>query len=336
MLINSIDKNKFTSPVILLRKKLEGENSIEEVASKIAKKTGAKIVVLPNDSISIKGILANIRFAKKIQSPVFHVIVPTESYLLPFLKGKKIVTFHDLQTILISKNFLYKLLKIFLYIIPAKYFADKITFVSKQTKVEFQNILHLNDCNKLCVIYNPVDDRLIPKASLPNKVFTILHIGTAPRKNLSAVIEACNNLDVKLDIIGKLSKEQFSLLLKNQINYENCFDITFEDIVNHYSSCDIVSFPSSYEGFGIPLIEANSMGKPVIAGDIAVLKEIGFNAAFFVEPGNISQIRNAINLLKNDKTKYDNLVIMGKRNAIQFSMETIGEQYKNIYREVLK
>lgn len=76
----------------------------------------------------------------------------------------------------------------------------------------------------------------------------MLHIGTRPNKNLERVIEALEGIKCHLRIIGKLTSEQEKLLSEKKIKYSNGINLTDEEILNEYILCDIVSFPSLYEG----------------------------------------------------------------------------------------
>ena len=222
-----------------------------------------------------------------------------------------------------------------LAVIPG-FFADKIIFVSRQTKNEYIRRIRYISPRKMKIIYNAYDKRLVPEAKVENNVFTILVIGTDERKNLSGTIKAVKGLNVKLHIIGKLTKIQEDLLKINKIAYENAYDVSFEEIVHAYNNCDIVSFPTRYEGFGLPVIEANVMRKPVIAGDIDVMREVAQNAALFVNPDSINDIRKAVIQLMEDTDIQKMLIRNGRKNAERFSPERITEKYNQLYKEEMK
>lgn len=317
--------------VLFLRKKIEGENSIEEFAYRISRAVGAVVKICPCYSTSLKGMLENIKFVKLEQGRVNHIVAQTESYLLPFIRGKKIVTFHDLGTIYSSRNILYKFLKILIYIKTAEFFSDAITFVSVQTKNEFKRQIWKNK-NNLHVIYNTYDERLAynDRSALEEKPI-ILQIGTGKRKNLESTINAMIGLKAKLLVIGKLSDEQSRLLRENKIEYENYFDISYEEIVECYNRAKIVSFPTFYEGFGLPIVEANVMKKPVVSSDLPVIREVGGNAVFYIDPYNVATIQSAfMNLLMNSEV-YKKYVSFGVDNAKRFSAEVIYPQYQELY-----
>ena len=325
-------KQQFDKPVMILRRKLDGENSIEELAYHFKRSMDIELIILPYSSQRVFDIIKNILFIKTIKAPVFHFI-STEAYLLPFVKGKKIITYHDLGTINNSRNKLYRFVRRSLFIYPSKYYADDITFISNQSLIEYKNFVKTKRTDNFHVIYNPYDERLKPTSSKKNNKFTILHIGTAERKNLVSTIKACAGLDIKLIIIGKLNQNQKEALNECQTDYENLYDISYEEIIKFYGCCDIVSFPSSYEGFGLPIIEANVMKKPIFAGDIPILHEVANDSALFVNPNNINEVRNVIKQLMENEALRNDLISKGTINAKRFEQKIIIKQYEELYNE---
>lgn len=324
-------KKKYTKPVIILRKEIVGEHSIEELAYRLAKKFKLDIICMPYHSTCITNLLKNIIFIKNIIAPTYYIISPSEAYLLPFLNGKKIITYHDLGTIFNSRNRIYKYFKVFIFLKPSVKYADYITFVSNQTKKEFLNFFNIPKSEKTLVIYNSYNPVFMPaQKKNRNECFTILHVGTAPRKNLLNVLKAINGLKVKIIIIGKLNHEQEELLSSYTIDYKNVFDISTPELVKYYQTCDLLTFPSSYEGFGMPIIEANASQIPIIAGDIDVLHEVGNNAAYYVNGENVDSIRNGIKTIMENKKLRQILIDNGIENCKRFSEIEFYSQYKKI------
>lgn len=323
--------------VIFLRQPLPGENSIEEFARRISRSTGAVVKVLPFDSRKISSMIKNIRFAKIEQGAVNHIANGKEGYLLPFIGGKRIITYHDLGTLKNSRNAIYKFFKLLFNVFPSRHFADAVTFVSEQTKREYIMTVHPKSLDNLFVIYNSYDERLVPsvnsaaKLNLRNDAPVILHVGTGMRKNLEGLILACEDLHIKLLIVGRLSEKQERLLSEKKIKFENLHDISFEQIVECYKKCDIVSFPTFYEGFGLPVIEAQVMRKPLISSDIEIIHEVGGDGVFYVDPNNIGSIRDGIIHLTSDKELCETLVAAGIENVKRFSNAVVMKQYKELY-----
>ena len=106
-------------------------------------------------------------------------------------------------------------------------------------------------------------------------------------------------------------------------------------MVNEYEKCDILSFVSTYEGFGLPIIEAQTCGRVVITSNISSLPEVAGNGAYFINPYDITEIKNGIKELINNSKLRDELIQNGIENVKRFNPEQIANQYKELYQKVL-
>ena len=140
---------------------------------------------------------------------------------------------------------------------------------------------------------------------------------------------------MKLLVIGRLSKEQNESLIKHNIDYESYCDVDYDFIVSSYNRATLVTFPSSYEGFGLPIIEANAMGKVVISTELSVIKEIGRDAVYYINAPTNEQIRCAIETLLNNKSLREEYKLRGLDNCKRFRKEVIFEQYRNLYNSLV-
>lgn len=316
--------------VLFLRKKIEGQNSMEELAYSLKSAIPEiEIIELPYYSTSLIGMLKNGLFARKYQGDINHIFSITEGYLSLFLSGRKIITVHDL--FFNSLSFLGKIAANLLWLLLPTLFTNIYTCISYNTRNQLLQQLPWIQ-KKIHVIYNPIkDDFFTDYVDQENSKPTILHIGTALHKNLSNVIVALKDYACKLIIIGKLFPEQLNLLHQYNIDFCNLCDISTSSVIKQYQEADIVSFPSSQEGFGMILAEANAIGKPIVAGNIDVLKEIGGEAALYVNPKSVNEIRNAIINLINNKELRDSLIKKGHGNATKFKLSFIANEYKAIY-----
>ncbi|MEN8120719.1 MAG: glycosyltransferase family 1 protein [Bacteroidota bacterium] len=268
--------------------------------------------------------------ARKNQSEINHITGDIH-FIAPFLcKQKTILTIHDIGSIK-SGNFMKKwLFKLFWFSIPAKSVAY-ITVISEFTKTELINYIKI-DPAKVVVIPNCIS----PIYQFVEKEFNtakpiILQIGTKENKNLNRLIESINGLSCKLVIIGKLSERLNHLLNINSIEYENHFNVDEEKLLRLYHESDIVSFISTYEGFGLPILEANAVGRVVITSNIEPMNTVAYDAAYKVNPFNVDEIKNGILTIIKDSSLRKKLIEQGVENAKKYNAKTIAEQYESLY-----
>lgn len=289
---------------------------------------------LPSPKSNFVSILKNGIFARKHQGNINH-ITGDAHYLLYFLKrAKTVVTVHDIMYFSYLSGLKKKLWKI-LYINSLKR-AKKIVFISDFAKEQVLNELKIPD-SQFRVIPNPVS----PDFSFQFKEFnkekpTILHIGgRLDRKNLSRTILALRQISCHLRIIGKLSKKNTVLLDKYNIQYTNVYNLSNEEVVNEYKKCDIVNFPSLFEGFGMPIIEGQAVGRPVLTSNIAPMKQVAGDGAVLVDPKNVEAISAAYLKIINDDDFRNKLVEKGSENVKRYELKNISNQYLAVYREII-
>lgn len=287
------------------------------------------ILFFYNNNISL---INNLIKLYKIKADIFHITGDVH-FISPFLIGKKVInTFHDIGTYKNLKGIKRWIYGMFWVKVPY-IFSDKITAVSDYTKNDLNKFFFIK---KVEVIYNPVNPNFIyspPKKKIDK--FKILQIGCQPHKNLEGVVSSIKGLNCILIIVGKLSAFQAKLLESNNINFKNYFGISYNKIIKCYKDCDILTFISFHEGFGMPIIEANAIGRPIITSNICSLPEIAGNAAVYVDPKNRKEIRNALETLIKDKKKRNSLVNKGLVNIKRFTLKKIARDYLNVYRSIL-
>lgn len=291
-------------------------------------------VFLPCSRASFKDILTNIRFIKEYikdkSFDVFH-ITGDVYYLTWFLPRKKtIVTVHDLVFFVTRKKSIKSLLFWLLWILPLR-LAAQVTFISEKSLCEAKSLIHL-DNDKLSVIPNPIADsfKYTPK-EINTKCPEILHVGTKANKNLERVAKALCGLQCKLHVIGKLSDNQLEELAKNQINFYSESNVSDDFIIDAYNKCDIVSFPSLYEGFGMPIIEGQAIGRPVVTSNISPMQEIAGRGAILVDPTSITSIRKGF---LESISRWKDLIHMGLQNSDRFKPKFVSECYKKLYEKI--
>ena len=127
---------------------------------------------------------------------------------------------------------------------------------------------------------------------------------------------------------------QLKQLEENGLFYNNFINISEEELLNYYDKADVLCFPSLYEGFGLPVLEAQARNCAVITSNISPLKEIAGNGAILVNPYNVQEIREALEILENEKIRL-NLIIKGKDNLKNYLPEIIAQKYMLLYQKIL-
>ncbi len=253
-------------------------------------------------------------------------------YIAYFLqKSKTILTIHDIEILKRKKGLTRFFIYLLWFYIPIRS-VRFVTVISEFTKRELLNILKINP-DKIVVIHNPVSLMFQYQfKEFNSQCPVLLQIGTKANKNISNLVKAISGMKCKLVIIGKLTESQTKMLAEYHIDYQNVFNISEDELIVQYQKADILTFISTYEGFGLPIVEANAIGRVVVTSNISSMPEIANDAALLIDPLNVSEIRNAIQTLIADKQKRETLIANGLRNAQRFQPQKIAESYIKLYK----
>ena len=296
-------------------------------------------VEMPFTSKGIFSILFNLIFLTRFKNGLFHITGDVHYAILALPKDRTILTIHDLVFLHTYKGLRRALLKWIFLDLPVKK-AKYITTISEKSK---QEILDYTNCDpqKILIIPNPVDPIFASSTSSTSSTpstsstsstpSTILFLGTKANKNLEISIAALFGLDVHLRIIGELSRKQKEMLSKFNIHYSSDFSISPEQLAAEYTNADLILFPSTYEGFGLPVIEGFQAGKPVITSNISPMKEVAGDAALLADPTSIASIRDHVIKLLADQQLQTQLVAAGKEKVKQYQPGFIAEAYQQLW-----
>jgi len=292
--------------------------------------------VLKEFSYYSKGILYRIAIlweAYKNQGDVNHVTGDIHFAAIALKKNKTILTILDCSRFANTKGIKFWLLKYFWFTLPLRK-SRFVTVISEATKNELLRFTNYSEKN-IHVIYVAVstDFKYTPK-EFNNKKPLILQVGTAANKNIESLIEAIKEIPCHLNIVGVLSEALLTKLKKYNISYSNFVNLSQEAIVQQYINCDIISFVSTYEGFGMPIVEANATGRPVITSNILSMPEIAGNAACLVDPYDIKSISNGILRIINDDNYRESLIQNGLENCKRFDPQKIADEYLRLYKQI--
>jgi glycosyltransferase involved in cell wall biosynthesis len=323
--------------VCFIHRKVADTPSIERVfgilANELAETELEVIEVRLPFSNSALGVLGNLLFFRPPPTDIFHITGHVHYIALRLPPEKTVLTVHDLGILRNRTGWKRRIIKKLFFDWPFRRLRY-ITAISEATKLE---MVEKTACEpqKITVISDPVD----PKMAVVNHAFraekpSILLVGTARHKNIARVIEAVKGLPGKLIIVGELSAGLTSQLSDANIEFENVNAQTDEQLYAIYESSDLVVFCSTFEGFGLPIIEAQSMGIPVITSDLAPMNHVAGGGAVLVDPLDILQIRNAIKAITADADLRYKIVNNGIENVKRFDPSKIAGEYVMLYRQI--
>ena len=326
--------------IFLFRNRNEGI-SIQKVfnilAPKLAKSNIIQSYYMPHAGAKAKTILQNLWYVLKHKrsDSIYHITgaIHYVSYVLP--KNRTITTVHDLLMLDRAASYSYLKRKIFHFLWCKSLSRNKfIICISEKTKQDLLRYIRIPN-NKIRVIGDPIQDfyKYSPKIFNDNTP-VILHIGTKDNKNLENSIIALHGLNIHLRIIGKLTANQLNLLNNSGISYSNDFNISEEQMYHEYLKCDIVNFPSLYEGFGMPIIEAQAIGRVCITSNISPMNKVAGEGALLINPSNTDDMRAGyINLINNTKLR-ESLIERGLINVERYKAVTIANEYNKLYEQI--
>ena len=273
--------------------------------------------------------------------------------------AKCVVTVHDVIPLILPRTFtLRHRLVVRMALARVRQKADRIIVPSQTVKRDV--VQHLGLAEDLVVVtpegceprFRPVPAEaslreVAAKYGLPPRY--VLAVGTLePRKNLTTLLEAFARLrraaaiDPALRIVlagarGWLEEPIFQTVRSLGLEQVVCFPgfIDDDDLPAVYSGAAVFVFPSLYEGFGLPLLEAMACGVPVITSNISSMPEVAGDAAMLVDPRNVDGLAAAIAQVLRDEALRDRLRGAGIARARQFSWETAARQTLDAYASLV-
>jgi len=297
-------------------------------------KSGAHLgrLELPHTSTGIVSVLRNAWFVARRRSKVVHITgdVHYATLLSPF--SKTIITIHDCVVLQRGTGFKRLILWMLWFGLPVR-LASAIVVISEQTKSELLKTVAVPE-RKIKIIPNFVD----PAFVFSERRFVIdrpriLHIGTTPNKNLSRVVAALRGISCVLVIVGPLPQAVMRELEGGGVHHENFVGIDHAAMTHLYRDADIISFPSTYEGFGMPILEGQAVGRAVLTSDLEPMRGVaGQNGALLVNPQSVDSIREGFLALMRDDLLRARLIAAGRANCRRFTLEGVAADYLDLYR----
>lgn len=167
------------------------------------------------------------------------------------------------------------------------------------------------------------------------KVSQIVYTGNLyPHKNIPILISAVERLKINLKIICARSVFEKRLPISKYVEYLG--RLTDQEMIEVYKKSQVFVFPSLIEGFGLPGLEAMSIGLPVIAANASCLPEIYGDAALYFDPYDVDDLVSKIKLIINDQKLRQILIAKGHLQVKKYSWAKMAKQTWEIYQNVLR
>jgi glycosyltransferase involved in cell wall biosynthesis len=312
--------------------------SIERVFGRLepemSKIVTVRRLVAPSGGFSLQTVIRNIRAARSVRAEIYHITGDVHYLAFGLPRKQTILTIHDCVFLHQAAGLKRLLLKWLFLSGPVRRCA-LITTISRSTR---EDIIRHTGCapDKIVVIPNPVDSKIY-FASRPfhPEEPVLLFLGSTPNKNLLRTIPALEGIPCLLDVVGDLSEEAIRLLEKFRIKYRKASNLTDEEVAEKYCGADVVLFPSTFEGFGLPIVEAQKAGRPVVTSDLDPMREVAGGAACLVDPYAAASIREGILKVIHDKAYREKLIQEGFQNVKRFDTASIVRQYISCYQRLL-
>ena len=276
--------------------------------------------------------------------------------LWPIRAKKRIVTIHDAYHLAFKDSLGWKK-KLYAQAMfrQAACRSDAIITDSKFSQDELSRLLSISK-DRIQVIYPAVDferfsqkipqedkESLRKKYSLPSSFF--LFVGNLkPHKNLRLILDAYERVEIDIPIVvlgkksGLLQLDPALQRIENNPKLQHRVfpvgQVLDDEIPAFYQMAIALVFPSLYEGFGLPPLEAMAASCPTIVSSRASIPEVCGDAASFIDPGNPEELGHAMIQTARDEALRDSLVEKGRIQAQKFSWKATANQYRNVFEEI--
>jgi glycosyltransferase involved in cell wall biosynthesis len=308
------------------------ERVFAEVRRHLPDRFDVELVVTSGRNQGVIPRLRTMLEARRIRADVVH-ITGDINYAAILMNGRRsVVTIHDTEFLDRSsgmKHFAYE----WLWLRLPMWRAGIVTVGTQGTKQDLLNLVP-RAAGKIRVIPHPIGEGFerVPRQTPARP--TVMLVGTWPAKNVLRSAAALAGIDCQVRIIGSLDADQELAFKEAGLDYEALTGLDDESVRAAYAGCDLLLFPSLKEGFGLPIIEAQAVGRPVLTSSVPPLPEVAGDAACLVDPYDVESIRSGIVRVLTDESYRSHLVRGGLVNVERFAPEVVAAAYADVYDEI--
>jgi glycosyltransferase involved in cell wall biosynthesis len=322
--------------VQLQRRSFPGQYSMERVFAQIRPQLPPWVdVELFVTSHYSKGVLPRVQTAleaRRHQGDVTHVTGDVNYAVILLRRRRTLLTLHDtefLDRASPAKRLIYTWLWLKL---PVRR-AGLVSVPSEATRQDLLRLVRA-DPARIRVVPNPVGDDFTPEPPPAASRPVVLLVGTGPNKNLLRSAAALAGLDCRVVVVGNLDGSQRAAMSGTGLDLEVRNALGDDDLRKAYRQAHLLLFASTKEGFGIPVLEAQAAGRPVVTSNRPPLSDVAGGAACLVDPFDVASIRAGVERVLASEEYRASLVRRGLENVQHYRVRAVAAAYAELYREL--
>jgi glycosyltransferase involved in cell wall biosynthesis len=324
--------------VQLQRRSFPGQYSMERVFAQIRPRlppwVDAELFVTSHYS---KGVLPRVQTAieaRHHQGDVTHVTGDINYAVILLRRRTTLLTLHDtefLDRASAAKRQVYS----WLWLRLPVWRAGLVSVPSETTRHDLLRLMRA-DPARIRVVPNPVGDDFTPEPLPSAGRRVVLLVGTGPNKNVPRAAAALAGFDCRVVVVGALDRAQRAAFSAAGLDPEVRGTLDDDELRQVYRQCDLLLFASTKEGFGIPVLEAQATGRPVVTSDRPPLSDIAGGAACLVDPFDVASIRAGVERVLSNEEYRTTLVRGGLENVQRYRVAAVAAAYAALYDELAR
>jgi len=309
------------------------EGYFARVRECLAPELDIHVQVVPCISRGVLGRIRNCFSASRTHADIRHVTGDIHYVILALPKRGSLLTVHDCEILDRLCGWRRALVKFFWFTLPVRR-AMRLTVNSQTTKRRLLQEVCI-PADRIEVIPVSVSPKFQPRSKLFNADYpTILQVGTKANKNVDRLIRALRGIRCRLEIVGPVTDSLRKFLGECGVDYQVFGRLTDEELVERYREADIISFVSTHEGFGMPIVEAQCVERVCVTSNCSSMPEVAGEGACLVDPFSVESIRDGFLKVIADSGYREDLIEEGRKNRRRFDAQRIANQFLDVYRRV--